>query len=125
MDLDSVLQVAKPWFRKRPETICEEQGSIESGLNGARLRREGHYFQYQCPSCGLAGPRARTAEEAEQSWRAATHQWHTAFGQASAVKKQGLLTGGPLDERELRIIRILYNGKGCAACLRSSRGPMP
>ncbi len=31
------------------------------------------------------------------------------------------LTGEPLDERELRILRIMYHGKGCTACSRLSR----
>jgi hypothetical protein len=35
------------------------------------------------------------------------------------------LTGEPLDERDLRSIRILYHRKGCTACIRSSRGSMP
>ena len=31
------------------------------------------------------------------------------------------LAGVTLDERDLRIIRILYHGKGCAACSPLSR----
>ncbi len=104
--------------------IHGRRGGIGSDHNGARLRRDGRHFQYYCPLCGLKGPHAETAEEAEHGWRAATYQWRTAE-QASAVEEKGPPTGGLLDESELRIIRILYNGKGCTACPQVSRKPVP
>jgi hypothetical protein len=68
--------------------------------------------------------RAETAEEAMHGWRAATWRWHTAE-QTTVVEEQGPSTSGPLDEREVRIMQILYNGKGCAACPHVSCEPMP
>ena len=104
---------------QEPEAIHGQQRSIRSGHNGSHLRRDGRHFHYHCPLCGLEGPRAETPEEAKHGWRAATWQWHTAE-QSSAVEEQGLPTGGPLDPREVRLIQILYSGKGCTACPRVS-----
>jgi hypothetical protein len=109
---------------QEPKAVHKERKSTESDRNGARLRREGHHFRYYCPLWGLEGPRAETAEVAMHGWRAATCEWDTAE-RASAVEEQGLSASGPLDGRELRILQILYYGKGCAACSQVAHEPMP
>ena len=115
---------SKAVVAQEAEVIHGKRRGIGSDRNGARLRHDGRHFRYYCPLCGLKGPRAETAEEAEHGWRAATYQWRTAE-QASTVEEQALPTGGLLDESELRIIQILYKGKGCAAGPQVSREPVP
>jgi hypothetical protein len=105
----------KTMVPQESEANYGQRRSVESDYNGARLRRDGQHFRCYCPLCGLEGPRAETTRGAMYGWRAARHQWHTAE-QASAAEEQSLPASGPLDQRELRLIQIVYHGKGCAAC---------
>ena len=118
----------------------------------ARLRPSESHSRYQCPSCGLAVPCAETTEGATWSLRSASPQ-RNALEQDPGVKvlsfpntSVGLkdpplnqnaaeagvpavelrhLDGKPLNERELRIMKLLYGGHGCPTCARLSRGATP
>ena len=119
--------------------------------NEARLRPNGSHFQYQCPSCGLTAPRAESTERANRDSMAVSFQRHTTK-QASAAKEPGLRSasvkledspsdkgteegavavelrhpdGEPLNQRELRIMRLLYGGNSCPTCARLSLRKTP
>ncbi len=118
----------------------------------ARLRPNEFHSRYQCPSCGLTVPRAEITEGATWRLRSASPQRNTpeqASGAnernfpATSVKlkdpppnenaaERGIpaaelrhLDGKPLNEREKRIMKLLYGGNGCPACARLSRGATP
>ena len=118
----------------------------------ARLRPNESRSRYRCPSCGLTVPRAETPEGATWSLKSASPQRNTPE-QASGAKELSFpttsvklkdpslnenvaqggvpavelrhLDGEPLNERELRIIKLLYGGNACPACARLSRGATP
>ena len=117
----------------------------------SRQRPSGSYSQYQCPWCGLTRPRVETTEAATRiatsasPQRQSTQQTSTGKGPelpTAPVKlknppnenrtQEGILTaefrhldGEALDERELRIMQLMYGGNGCPACARLSRGATP
>ena len=112
----------------------------------ARPRPNGSDSYYQCPSCGLTAPRAETSGRGNRSSVAVSSQQH-ATEQTSAAGQPGLPSasiklkdlpsekgteedavavelrhpdGEPLDQRELRIMRLLYGGNSCPICARLS-----
>jgi hypothetical protein len=103
-----------------------------------------HGSDYRCPSCGFTG--AREEHSLPASSRRQTPEqpastvrepgMHTASseieGPAPNERRAGVLVaglehpgGGPLDERELRIMRLLYGESICPGCARLSRGTTP
>src|SRR5215213_4878420 len=116
--------------------------------NESRQRPNGSYSRYQCPSCGLTRLCVETTEGATRSSISASPQ-RQSTEQTSAMKGPDLptasvklknppqenrthegvlpaelrhLDGEALDERELRIMQLMYGGTGCPACARLSRG---
>ncbi len=114
----------------------------------ARLRPNEFHSRCQCPSCGLTVPCAETTEGTTWNLRSTGPQRYTPE-QASGVKElrfpttsvklkdpppnenaaeRGIpaaelrhLDGEPLNERELRIMKLLYGANHCPACGRLFR----
>lgn len=101
--------------------------------NGSRLRRDENHFLYHftSPEPHTAGQASAMEEPglptAADELKCRQPPDKDGMEACALATEPDCLTGEPLDERELwiRIIWILYHGKGCAAFIRFSRMSTP